>query len=150
MACRMEAGRGRNGEGLDDMDAVVPAGAAGTAGLLIAFVMAPDPFGLRVGAGQSARPIMDINQRYMYPQLVRSGRFDVAVLGTSTMRLLDPDTLSRGLDACFVNLAMNAATPWSRPEWRGWCAAISGRRSASSGPRRDPGARRMRPTPPNA
>lgn len=88
--------------------------AAGTAGLLFAFVAALDPFGLRIGAGQAARPIMDINQRYMYPQLVRSGRFDAAVLGTSTMRLLDPETLSRGLDARFVNLAMNAATPWEQ------------------------------------
>lgn len=87
---------------------------AGTAGLLLAFVALLDPFGLRVGAGQPARPIMDINQRYMYPQLVRSGRFDAAVLGTSTMRLLDPDTLSRGLDARFANLAMNAATPWEQ------------------------------------
>ena len=70
------------------------AGAAGCAALLFAFVAVLDPFGMRVGAGQAARPIMDINQRYMYPQLVRSGRFDAAVLGTSTMRLLDPQTLS--------------------------------------------------------
>ncbi len=90
------------------------AAAAGMAGLLLAFVAVLDPFGMRVVAGRPARPIMDINQRYMYPQLVRSGRFDAAVLGTSTMRLLDPDTLSRGLGARFVNLAMNAATPWEQ------------------------------------
>lgn len=88
--------------------------AAGCAGLLLAFIVALDPFGLRVEAGQPARPIMDINQRFMYPQLVRSGRFDSAVFGTSTMRLLDPKTLSQGLDARFVNLAMNAATPWEQ------------------------------------
>lgn len=88
--------------------------AAGCAGLLLAFIVALDPFGMRVGAGAQARPIMDINQRYMYPQLVRSGRFDAAVLGTSTMRLLDPEVLSRGLDARFANLAMNAATPWEQ------------------------------------
>lgn len=93
--------------------------AAGCAGLLFAFVAALDPFGMRVGAGQPARPIMDINQRFMYPQLVRSGRFDAAVLGTSTMRLLDPQTLSQGLDARFVNLAMNAATPWEQLQMAG-------------------------------
>ncbi len=84
------------------------------AGLLFAFVAVLDPFGMRVHAGQAPRPIMDINQRFMYPQLVRSGRFDAAVIGTSTMRLLDPEVLSRGLGARFVNLAMNAATPWEQ------------------------------------
>lgn len=84
------------------------------AGLLLAFVAVLDPFGMRVHAGQPARPIMDINQRYMYPQLVRSGAFDAAVVGTSTMRLIDPQALSRDLGARFVNLAMNAATPWEQ------------------------------------
>lgn len=88
--------------------------AAVIAGLLFAFIAGLDPFGLRVGAGQSARPIMDINQRFMYPQLVRSEAFDAAVLGTSTMRLIDPAALSRDLDGRFVNLAMNAATPWEQ------------------------------------
>jgi hypothetical protein len=84
------------------------------AGLLLAFVAVLDPFGMRVHAGQAAQPIMDINQRYMYPQLVRSGAFDAAVVGTSTMRLIDPQALSRDLGARFVNLAMNAATPWEQ------------------------------------
>lgn len=86
------------------------------AGLLLGFVAALDPFGMRVHAGQAARPIMDINQRYMYPQLVRSGAFDAAVVGTSTMRLIDPQALSRDLGARFVNLAMNAATPWEQTQ----------------------------------
>jgi hypothetical protein len=90
--------------------------ALAAAGLIFAFVAALDPFGMRVQAGQAARPIMDVNQRFMYPQLVRSGRFDAAVIGTSTMRLLDPQALSRGLGARFVNLAMNAATPWEQAE----------------------------------
>lgn len=86
------------------------------AAALFAFVVALDPFGMRVHAGQVARPIMDINQRYMYPQLVRSGAFDAAVVGTSTMRLIDPQALSRDLGARFVNLAMNAATPWEQTQ----------------------------------
>jgi hypothetical protein len=82
--------------------------------VLWGFAAALDPFGLRVSAGQSPRPLMDINQRFMYPQLVRSGGFDSAVLGTSTMRLLDPAILSRGIGGRFANLAMNAATPWEQ------------------------------------
>ncbi|WP_291547034.1 hypothetical protein [Bosea sp. (in: a-proteobacteria)] len=84
------------------------------AGLVFTFIAGLDPFGLRVGVGQAPRPIMDINQRFMYPQLVRSGAFDAAVVGTSTMRLVDPRALSRDLGARFANLAMNAATPWEQ------------------------------------
>ncbi len=60
------------------------------------------------------RPIMDINQRFMYPALARSGRFDSAVIGTSTSRLFDPENLDRAFDARFANLAMNAATAWEQ------------------------------------
>lgn len=90
------------------------AGVLACAALLYGFVVALDPFGLRVRPGQAARPLMDINQRYMYPQLVRSGAFDAAILGTSTMRLLDPAILSRTMGMRFANLAMNAATPWEQ------------------------------------
>lgn len=82
--------------------------------LLFGFIAIMDPFGSRLAAGQPARPLMDINQRYMYPQLVRSGAFDAAIFGTSTMRLLDPAVLSQGLDVRMANLAMNAATPWEQ------------------------------------
>lgn len=86
------------------------------AGLLSGFVVAMDPFGLRISAGLAARPLMDLNQRFMYPQLVRSGAFDSGVFGTSTMRLLDPAILSRSVGGRFANLAMNAATPWEQVE----------------------------------
>jgi hypothetical protein len=86
------------------------------AAVLAGFVVVLDPFGLRVSAGRPARPLMDLNQRYMYPQLVRSGAFDAAVFGTSTMRLIDPAALSQVLGARFVNLAMNAATPWEQTQ----------------------------------
>ncbi len=82
--------------------------------VLTGYIAVLDPYGSRVAAGKAARPLMDINQRFMYPQLVRSGRFEAAVLGTSTMRLLDPAMLSSGLGGPAVNLAMNAATPWEQ------------------------------------
>jgi hypothetical protein len=84
--------------------------------LLFGFIVALDPYGARVQAGQPARPLMDLNQRFMYPQIVKSGAFDSAVFGTSTMRLLDPQILSQGLSARFANLGMNAATPWEQSQ----------------------------------
>lgn len=78
------------------------------------FILALDPFGRRAGPGHPPSPIMDINQRYMYPQLARSGLFDAAVFGTSTARLLDPRALDAATGARFANLAINAGTPWEQ------------------------------------
>jgi len=89
------------------------------AALLFSFIVVLDPYGARVHAGQPARPLMDLNQRFMYPQIVKSGAFDSAVFGTSTLRLLDPAILSAGFSARFVNLGMNAATPWEQSQIAG-------------------------------
>ncbi len=101
--------------------------ALGVAGTLFGFVALLDPYGVRVEAGESPRPLMDLNQRFMYPQLVRSGAFDSAIIGTSTIRLLDPAILSQGLQARFVNLGMNAATPWEQVQ----IAALFARKTAA-------------------
>lgn len=73
-----------------------------------------DPYGLMPAARSHPGPIMDLNQRFMYPQIVRSRRYDAAVFGTSTVRLLDPQRLDSLFGARFANLAMNAATPWEQ------------------------------------
>lgn len=91
------------------------------AGVLAAAIGVVDPYGIRVEAGDTPRPIVDINQRFMYPQLARSKRYDSAVFGTSSLRLLDPKELDGlfGTGAApvrFANLAMNAATPWEQME----------------------------------
>lgn len=98
-------------------------GFAATAALLglaaIGFVAALDPYGLRAAPGRPPGPLMDSNQRFLYPQIVRSGAYDAAVIGTSTARLLDPRDLDRAFGARFANLAMNAATPYEQIELAG-------------------------------
>lgn len=84
-----------------------------TAGLFL-FVVALDPYGLRAAPGRPPGPIMDLNGRYMYPQVVRGGRYDSAVFGTSTVRLLDPNPLSEAFGGRFANLGLNAGTPWEQ------------------------------------
>ncbi len=92
-------------------------GAAGAMGLLVlGFVTLLDPYGLRAAPGRAPGPIMDLNQRFMYPQVVRGGAYDAAVFGTSTARLLDPHALDRAFGGHFANLAMNAATPWEQTQ----------------------------------
>lgn len=92
-------------------------GAAGLLGLgVLAFIALLDPYGLRAAPGRAPGPIMDLNQRFMYPQVVRGGAYDSAVFGTSTARLLDPQRLDRAFGGRFANLAMNAATPWEQAQ----------------------------------
>jgi hypothetical protein len=92
-------------------------GAACLMGLtVLAFVALLDPYGLRATPGRAPGPIMDLNQRFMYPQVVRGGAYDSAVFGTSTARLLDPQALDRAFGGRFANLAMNAATPWEQAQ----------------------------------
>lgn len=82
--------------------------------VLYGFVVSLDPYGVRAAPGGPASPIMDLNQRFMYPQIVRSGRFDAAIFGTSTIRLLDPVQLGETFGARFANLGLNAGTPWEQ------------------------------------
>jgi hypothetical protein len=88
--------------------------AAAAAVALYGLVVACDPYGIFVSATAAPGPIMDINQRYMYPQIVRSRRFDAAIFGTSTVRLINPRELGALFGTRFANLAMNAGTPWEQ------------------------------------
>lgn len=54
------------------------------------------------------------NARYTMGALARAGRFDSAMIGTSTGRLIRPDAMGAEFDARFVNLAMNNATAWEQ------------------------------------
>ncbi|WP_430912420.1 hypothetical protein [Methylobacterium sp. sgz302541] len=80
----------------------------------IAVVAVLDPYGLRAAPGRAPGPLMDANQRFLYPQIARGGAFDAAVFGTSTARLIDPDALDRAFGLRFANLAVNAATPFEQ------------------------------------
>jgi hypothetical protein len=89
---------------------------AGLTAVVWLTILLLDPYGVSPIRLPIARPIMDINQRYMYPQIVRSKVFDSVVIGTSTSRLLDPEQLDRAFGGRFANLAMNAATAWEQTE----------------------------------
>src|SRR4051794_35352286 len=54
------------------------------------------------------------NARYSFPALARSDKFDSAVFGNSSSRLLEPRLLNPGFSAHFANLAMNAATAYEQ------------------------------------
>lgn len=82
--------------------------------VLFGFALILDPYGTRTGPHRAPTPIMEVNQRHMYPQLARSGLFNSAVFGTSTVRLLEPLRLGAAFGGRFANLGMNGATPWEQ------------------------------------
>ena len=56
------------------------------------------------------------NQRFSFPALARKDKFDSAIVGTSTARLLRPAMLNPLFGARFVNLSMNDATAWEETQ----------------------------------
>lgn len=79
-----------------------------------AWILLVDPYDNVWFSPPLEREPISKNQRFTYPALARNPRFDSLILGTSSIRLLNPRELDPSLDASFVNLAMNAATPYEQ------------------------------------
>jgi len=86
----------------------------GGVGAIYLFVLLVDPYDVVPFSLPIDRRIVSISDRFMYPQIVRSKRFDSLVIGTSTSRLLDPQLLDRLFHSRFANLAMSSATAWEQ------------------------------------
>jgi hypothetical protein len=82
-------------------------------GLFVAgyvFILIVDPYGMLPLSFDFDRGPITAEQRYFFPNLAKKSQFDSAIIGTSTIRLLNPDDLNPLLKSNFVNLAMNAAS----------------------------------------
>ncbi|HEY6439500.1 MAG TPA: hypothetical protein VIY55_05735 [Acetobacteraceae bacterium] len=92
--------------------------AAGTAVLVVvaiyAFVVLVDPFDTLPLSPPADRVPVATNARFAFPSLARSDRFDSAIFGSSTSRLLRPVVLNAEFGARFANLSMNAATAYEQ------------------------------------
>jgi hypothetical protein len=88
--------------------------AAIVAAAIYLFVVLVDPFDTLPLSIPADRPPVSTNARFSFPALARSPRFDAAIFGTSTSRLLRPVVLDPLFDARFANLAMNDATPYEQ------------------------------------
>lgn len=78
------------------------------------FILLVDPYDDIAFSLPIDRRIVSISDRFMYPQIVRSKRFDSLIIGTSTSRLLDPELLDRSFHVRFANLAMSSAMAWEQ------------------------------------
>jgi len=94
--------------------------AAGTlTGLVLlcyGFVLAVDPYDNLPFSPDFDRKQITTSQRFFYPAMARDSRFDSAIIGNSSVRLLRPDQLNELLDGKFVNLGMNAASSWEQQQ----------------------------------
>lgn len=92
----------------------------GTAGVLVvvvyAFIALVDPWGMLPLSLPLPRETVTTNQRFSYPMLARSPRFDSVVIGTSSARLLRPPVLDEALGGRFANLSMNSGTAWEQTQ----------------------------------
>lgn len=86
------------------------------AGLLVVAVLlvwSANPYGNLPGS-PLVHVLMDDNQRFQYPAVIRSRRYDSLVIGTSTSRLLEPKVLERVFGGRFANLALNDGRAWEQ------------------------------------
>ncbi len=84
--------------------------------LLYALVLIIDPYDTLPFSPRLERTAVSTNQRFSYPALAAKARFDSAVIGTSTTRLLKPGELDAALGGRFVNLSMNSATAYEQSQ----------------------------------
>lgn len=79
---------------------------AGGSAALFLLLATLDPWGALPFRSPLPRAPADHSQRWAYPELARDRRFDAAIIGDSTGRLLDPGVFDPAVSARFVNLAM--------------------------------------------
>ncbi len=82
--------------------------------VIYAFLVLVDPFDTLPLSPQAERWPVATDARFSFPALARAARFDSAIIGTSTSRLLRPAALDPKFGARFVNLAMNDATVYEQ------------------------------------
>lgn len=78
------------------------------------FIVIIDPWNILPASPPFNRIPISTNARYSMPALAMSDRFDSAMIGTSTSRLLRPQFMNGPFGARFVNLSMNTASPWEQ------------------------------------
>lgn len=85
----------------------------GLLAVAVALVAIANPYG-NLPFSPMRHVLMDDNQRFQYPAVIRSRRYDSLVVGTSTSRLLEPARLEAVFGGHFANLAMNSGTAWEQ------------------------------------
>jgi hypothetical protein len=86
---------------------------AGALALFALVIFVGNPYG-NIAVSPLRHVLMDDNQRFQYPAVIRSRRYVSLVVGTSTARLLEPKQLEAEFGGRFANLALNSGTAWEQ------------------------------------
>jgi hypothetical protein len=86
---------------------------AGVGGAFL-FVLLVDPLGVSPLAIFSDQNIVYNNRRQAMPQIIRSGRYDSFIVGSSTTITLDPKWAEAAFGGRFANIAIHGATPYEQ------------------------------------
>jgi hypothetical protein len=81
---------------------------------MMAFVAVVDPWKALPRSASLERPVLFHKQRLLYPMLIRSGRFDSFMFGSSTGMLLDPASFKT--EGRFLNTALTNGLAWEQLE----------------------------------
>jgi len=81
-----------------------------------ALVAIVDPYDSLAFSPPWKRYRVTTNERYAFAGMIRHGRFDSAVFGTSTAMLLQPAELDARLGGRFANFAMSYGTAWEQAQ----------------------------------
>lgn len=92
-------------------------GTLGCLAAIVAFIVVIDPWKALPSSLPIDRPMSNVDQRLLYPMLVRTRSWDSFVFGSSTAMLIDPERLSAGLGGRFANLAFANGQPWEQLEY---------------------------------
>lgn len=82
---------------------------------LVAFISVVDPWKALPISARIERDIQPYKQRLFYPMLVRSGRYDSFIFGSSTGMLLDPENF-KSLGGRFLQLGLTNGMAWEQLE----------------------------------
>ncbi len=74
------------------------------------FILVVDPYGMLPLQFDFDRSPAGGDRRYWLPNMAKNSRFDSAIIGSSTIRLLNPDDLNLFLNGRFVNLGIEGAS----------------------------------------
>lgn len=77
-------------------------------------VLLADPYGLSPIRAISSEVVVPTQRRFIVADIIRSGRYDSFIVGTSTVNSINPAWLEAAFGGRFANVAVHGATPYEQ------------------------------------
>lgn len=80
----------------------------------ILLVLLADPYGVSPIRAVSSEVVVPTQRRFIVADIIRSGRYDSFIVGTSTVNSINPAWLEEEFGGTFANVAVHGATPYEQ------------------------------------